>query len=133
MSGGEEKPNGESAAPAVQQVVNVNSELKYIAPVPEPVDVPIAIGPDTIFTGDLLRQIRESQHLSLRDIADRTRISVASLAALESERFEDLPNARVYVRGFIRCVAVEMGLDREHVSRTYLPRWQAWYEAQHAR
>lgn len=131
----EEKPNGEapavpSTAPEVQ-VVNVNSELKHIAPVPPP--PPSVIGADTVFTGEILKQVRESKNMTLREIADRTRISIASLAALETERFEDLPNARVYVRGFVRSVAVELGLDREAVSRTYLPRWQAWYEAHHTR
>jgi hypothetical protein len=125
-----EKANGEA-------VVAVTSELKHIVPAPEPIpsEVPAAevIGPETVFTGEILKQVREARRLTLKEISDRTRISVASLAALEAERFEDLPNARVYVRGFVRCVAVEIGLDREQVSRTYLPRWQAWYEAQHVR
>lgn len=92
------------------------------------------VGPDTIFTGQLLRQVRENQRLTLKEISERTKISVASLAALEEERYEDLPNARVYVRGFVRCLAAEIGLDRDLVSRTYVPRWEAWfYEQNHAR
>jgi hypothetical protein len=114
------------------RVIAVSSELKHIAPEPEAASTPL-VNVDTVFTGELLKQIRESQKLTLKQIADHTRISVASLSALEAERFEDLPNARVYVRGFIRCVAVELGLDREQVCRTYLPRWQTWYEAQNGR
>jgi hypothetical protein len=82
---------------------------------------------DTIYTGALLKQVRESQRITLKEISERTRISVASLAALEEERYEDLPNARVYVRGFVRCLAVEIGLDKDQVSRTYVPRWEAWF------
>jgi DNA-binding XRE family transcriptional regulator len=87
------------------------------------------VGTDTVFTGELLRQVRESQKITLKEIAERTRISVMSLSALENEKYEDLPNARVYVRGFVRCLAVEIGLDRDQVSRTYLPRWEAWAAA----
>jgi hypothetical protein len=131
MSTPEDKPNSAEAV-----VVNVvNSEIKHIVPVPADVDADgkPKVSSETVFTGDLLRQIRESQRLSLKELATRTRISVVSLAALENEKFEDLPNARVYVRGFVRCLAVEIGLDRDHVSRTYLPRWEAWYETQHVR
>ncbi|MCK6546445.1 helix-turn-helix domain-containing protein [Myxococcota bacterium] len=87
------------------------------------------VGTDTVFTGELLRQVRESQRITLKEISERTRISVMSLSALENEKYEDLPNARVYVRGFVRCLAVEIGLDRDQVSRTYLPRWEAWAAA----
>jgi helix-turn-helix protein len=87
----------------------------------------------TIFTGAVLRQIRESQRITLREVSERTKISVASLSALEEERYDDLPNARVYVRGFVRCLAAEIGLDKDQVSRTYVPRWEAWfYDRQHA-
>jgi hypothetical protein len=82
---------------------------------------------DTIFTGPLLRQIRESQRITLKEVSERTKISVASLSALEEERYDDLPNARVYVRGFVRCLAAEIGLDKDQVSRTYVPRWESWF------
>lgn len=123
--------------PEGEVVVPVNSELKHIIPpdeekleVPPPVS---EIGPDTVYTGEVLKKVREALKLTLKDLSNRTRISVASLSALETERWEDLPNARVYVRGFLRCLAVEIGLDRDQVARTYLPRWQAWYEAQNTR
>lgn len=87
-----------------------------------------AIDGDTIFTGAVLKQIRESQRITLKEISERTRISVGSLSALEDERYEDLPNARVYIRGFVRCLALEIGLDRDQVAKTYVPRWESWYE-----
>lgn len=94
---------------------------------PAPAGAP-EMGVDTVFTGALLRQIRESQRITLKEISERTRISVANLSALEEERYDDLPNARVYVRGFVRCLAQEIGLDRDQVSRSYVPRWEAWFE-----
>jgi cytoskeletal protein RodZ len=87
----------------------------------------VKVADDTVFTGELLRQVRESQRITLKEIAERTRISVTNLSALENEKYEDLPNARVYVRGFVRCLAVEIGLDKDHVSRTYVPRWERWF------
>lgn len=104
---------------------------------PDTEDMPVlavpagpSISEDTIFTGQLLREVREARRMTLKEVAERTRISVANLSALEDERYEALPNARVYVRGFVRCLAVEIGIDRDHVSRTYLPRWETWFYEQ---
>ena len=101
-------------------------------PEPSPAMNALKSGGETIFTGPLLRQVREQQRITLKEVSERTKISVASLSALEEERYEDLPNARVYVRGFVRCLAAEIGLDKDQVSRTYVPRWEAWfYDRQH--
>lgn len=85
-------------------------------------------GPE--YTGALLREIREARGLSISEISDRTRISRTVLLALEEERYEDIPNARVYVRGFVRCVARELELDMDEVSRSYVPRWERWFATQ---
>src|SRR5262249_5499731 len=68
---------------------------------PRPRSAPVApqLGEDTIFTGALLRQLREARNISLKEIADRTRIGAASLRAVEEERYEQLPDARIYIRG----------------------------------
>lgn len=64
-----------------------------------------AVGP-----GTLLAAARIRHGLSLSEIASRTRIARHLLEALESERWSELP-APVYVRGFIRLYAREVGLD----------------------
>jgi flagellar biosynthesis protein FlhG len=79
------------------------------------------IGPDTEFTGPLLRKVRESQGIELTEISSRTKISRAHLVALEEESYDDLP-ANVYVRGFVTEVAKYLRLDPAHVQRTYLRR-----------
>ena len=56
------------------------------------------IGPETEFTGALLRKVRESQGLELADISAKTKIARAHLQAIEDERFEDLPGARLHAR-----------------------------------
>ena len=79
------------------------------------------IGPDTEFTGPLLRKVRESQGIELAEISSRTKISKAHLVALEEETFEHLP-AIVYVRGFVTELAKYLRLDPAQVQRTYLRR-----------
>ena len=86
--------------------------------------------PETIYTGEMLKSVREKQELTLKEISQRTKINEHILRALEEERFADVPNARVYVRGFVRCLAEEIGLDRDQVVRTYVPRWERWFEEQ---
>ncbi|MBK8014925.1 MAG: helix-turn-helix domain-containing protein [Deltaproteobacteria bacterium] len=83
----------------------------------------------TAMSGAKLRQTRESRGITLKEVAERTKINVAILAALEEERFDDMPNARVYVRGFVRCLAKEIGLDEDIVTRSYIPRWESWQQS----
>jgi Helix-turn-helix domain/RodZ C-terminal domain len=62
--------------------------------------------------GSTLQEARTRQGLELRDAAEATRIRVKFLAALEGERFGELP-AEVYARGFLRTYADFLGLDGE--------------------
>jgi flagellar biosynthesis protein FlhG len=79
------------------------------------------IGPETEFTGALLRKVRESQGIDLAEISSKTKIAKTHLQALEDERFNDLP-AMVYTRGFLIELAKQLRLDPAHVHRTYLRR-----------
>lgn len=78
----------------------------------------------TEFSGPLLRQIREAVGVELREIAERSKIGMAYLHALEGEVFAKLP-APVYVRGFLSEYARILGLDAERVKQTYLDRYRA--------
>lgn len=78
------------------------------------------------FSGATLRKIREDKGMSIVELSAMTKISKAVLQALEDERYADMPNARVYVRGFVRCVARELDLDLDAVSKSYLPGWERW-------
>ena len=82
------------------------------------------VGPRTAFSGPLLRQVRESLGIELREIAERTKIGMAYLQAIEDERFAKLP-AAVYVRGFLQEYARLLGLDVERVKDSYLDRYKA--------
>ncbi|MBX3230368.1 MAG: helix-turn-helix domain-containing protein [Labilithrix sp.] len=79
------------------------------------------IGPDTEFTGPLLRKVRESQGIEVAEISARTKISKVHLVALEEESYEQLP-AVVYVRGFVTELAKYLRLDPAQVQRTYMRR-----------
>jgi flagellar biosynthesis protein FlhG len=78
----------------------------------------------TEFSGPLLRQIREAVGIELREIAERSKIGMAYLQALEGEVFAKLP-APVYVRGFLVEYARALGLDPDRVKQTYFDRFRA--------
>jgi len=79
------------------------------------------IGPETEFTGALLRKIRESQGIDIAEIGARTKIARAHLVAIEEEHFDALP-APVYVRGFVSEIAKFLKLDHAQVQKTFLRR-----------
>ncbi|WP_448379955.1 helix-turn-helix domain-containing protein [Gloeomargarita sp.] len=54
--------------------------------------------------GQYLRQVREEKHLSLEDIAARTRIQTRLLRAIEEGQVRELPEP-IYVQGFLRQYA----------------------------
>jgi len=64
--------------------------------------------------GQLLRQTREAQELSLADIEEKTKIRQNFISALESGDWDDLPN-EVVARGFLRKYAAALGLDADEL------------------
>ena len=69
--------------------------------------------------GEWLRRQREMREISLRDIADRTKISLRYLEAMESDRFDLLP-APIFAKGFLREYARYVGLSPDEVVNHYL-------------
>lgn len=100
-----------SAAMAERQLLRVELERE--------------INPNTDFNGPLLAKVRESQGIELEEIANRTKISVGYLKAIESDDFAALP-ALVYTRGFLQQVSKLLGLDSAQVTRTYLRRFRGF-------
>ncbi len=60
--------------------------------------------------GELLRQERMQQGMSLETVMKFTKVSRRHLEALEDGRIEDLPHP-VYVRGFVKVYAEVLGLE----------------------
>ena len=69
--------------------------------------------------GDWLRRQREMREISLRDIAERTKISLRYLEAMEEDRFDLLP-APIFAKGFLREYARYVGLSPDEVVNHYL-------------
>jgi cytoskeleton protein RodZ len=69
--------------------------------------------------GAWLRRQREMREISLRDIADRTKISRRYLEAMEADRFDLLP-APLFAKGFLREYARYVGLSPDDVVNHYL-------------
>jgi cytoskeletal protein RodZ len=83
---------------------------------------PSAVEPGAIPQGSLgawLRQQREARGVSLRDIADASKISLRYLEALERDRLDVLP-APVFAKGFLREYARVVGLDPDEAVNLYL-------------
>jgi flagellar biosynthesis protein FlhG len=111
MSHGPTSPIGDVLVPRVE----VPAALR--PPMPE-------LGPRSEYSGPLLRQVREALGIELREIAERSKIGMAYLVALEGEVFPKLP-APVNVRGFLSEYARILGLDAERVKDTYLERYRS--------
>lgn len=63
--------------------------------------------------GALLRQAREARRIPIEDIAQRIRVPVGVLRAIEEDRLEGL--APIYVRGYVRAYARIVGLGEDSV------------------
>jgi cytoskeletal protein RodZ len=57
--------------------------------------------------GDYIRRLREGSGVSVKELAERTRISLRYVEALEEGRIDVLPGV-VFVRGFIRTIFSEL-------------------------
>src|SRR5260370_16849084 len=68
--------------------------------------------------GSYLKRQRERRSISATELSRITRIPLASLEALESDRFDELPG-EVFVRGFLRAYAVAVSLLPAEVLARY--------------
>jgi len=68
--------------------------------------------------GEYLRRERELRDITLREIADETKVSFRYLHALETDNTEKLP-AEVFIKGFIKSYAQYIGLDPDEAMLRY--------------
>ena len=69
--------------------------------------------------GVKMKRLREERGVSLRQIADVTKLSVGALEALERDDISRLPGG-IYSRAFVRSYALEIGLDPEQSVRDFM-------------
>ena len=69
--------------------------------------------------GTRLREARERKGISLRQIANATKISMSALEALERSDISRLPGG-IFSRAFVRSYAVEVGLEPEATIQDFI-------------
>ncbi len=79
--------------------------------------------------GQELKRERELRSISLKEIADQTKINMRFLRALEEDRLDMMPE-KFFTRGIIRSYAKYLGLDEQSILNTYLESLQAQEEGQ---
>ena len=70
-----------------------------------------------------LRQARERSGLSIEEVSARTKIQIPLLEAMERGDFARVPGG-IFVRGFLRAYAKEVGLDPESLVASYLDQYE---------
>ena len=78
----------------------------------------------TEFSGAAIKMLREQRGLSLRNVADATKVGMRYLEMIEEENFLKLP-VRAYTRGFVTLYAKALGCDPDRVTADYLKRFDA--------
>ncbi|MBJ00725.1 MAG: hypothetical protein CME67_05785 [Halobacteriovoraceae bacterium] len=68
--------------------------------------------------GKLLKETRTKNNIPLEDVANKTKININILRALEKENIETLPN-KTYVKGFVKNYAKTIGLDLNQAIEAY--------------
>ncbi len=69
--------------------------------------------------GNLFQRTRRSQHKTVQEAVEDTRINPGAIEALEADDFASLP-AEVFTRGFIKLYAKYLGLDPEETLKHYI-------------
>ena len=71
--------------------------------------------------GSRIRSAREEQGLSIEDLHVRTKIRPKSIEAIEEGNFAAISGGSVYVKGFIKTLAEELGLDYNELIEMWEP------------
>jgi len=74
--------------------------------------------------GETLRMAREQRGLSLDVISQRTKIGTEKLRAIEENDIQRLPSG-IFLRGFVRAYAREVGLDVEDTVNRYIAQFES--------
>ena len=81
--------------------------------------------------GAMLQGARERRGLSLDELAHRTKISVRVLRAIEGNAFHLVPQG-IFVRGYLRAYAREVGVDPDATVEQYLTQFDTTGPGEHS-
>jgi hypothetical protein len=107
---------------AYKELCKLHVEAPPVLPVQAPRDSKLELP----FDGIALRKAREASGLSLDRVVSETNVRRDYLSALEEERFQDLPSASVYVRGYLTAYLAAIGQMSEQVVSDYMGRHRQW-------
>jgi cytoskeletal protein RodZ len=68
--------------------------------------------------GQYLRELREERKMSVEEVSRATRVPMASVERIETDRFDELPG-EVFVRGFLKSYARSLGVPPDDVLARY--------------
>ncbi|MBS3949918.1 MAG: DUF4115 domain-containing protein [Peptococcaceae bacterium] len=71
--------------------------------------------------GSRISSARKEQGLSIEDLHVRSKIRPRSIEAIEKGNFEAIAGGNVYIKGFIRTLAEELGLDYNELIEMWEP------------
>jgi transcriptional regulator with XRE-family HTH domain len=74
--------------------------------------------------GSRLRQLRRERGLSVEELAARTRIAARILRSIEQDDFDAVPSG-IFLRGYLRACAREVGFDAEALVEQYRTEYEA--------
>ena len=77
--------------------------------------------------GEELRRERELRGVSREQLSSATKVSLRHIAALETGRYEQLPGG-VFSRGFVRVIALHLGLDADRTVTAFRHVRSGWEE-----
>ena len=127
------RPITKYQAPIVQPALSLHSENRHLSgsayTIPSQAG-PAAPGPVqeqvspvvSEFTGPVIKVLREQRGLSIKNIADTTKVGSRYLEYIEAEMYVKLP-ARPYLRGFLGLYAKALGYEPERMISDYLRRF----------
>lgn len=75
--------------------------------------------------GEELRRDRELRDVSREQLSVVTKVSLRQIEAVETGRFEHLP-ALVFSRGFVRSIALHLGLDADRTVAAFSHVYKTW-------
>lgn len=100
----------------------MNTEQTENEIAPESTDVVAPAAPTGVLSpGTMIRDARQTQHLSVDDLAAQTKLARATVEALERDDFGALLEP-VYVRGYYRKCAKVLGVDEKALIEAYSSR-----------
>ena len=124
-------------AQPVQPSLSLHSDNRYLKnaepaqePLPPPMPAVVIPTPQPIpptiteFTGSVLKILREQRNITVRTLADMTKLGTRYIDFIEAENFSKLP-ARPYLRGFLVLYAKALGYESERLVNEYLKRYDA--------